>query len=135
MNGARRAWLVAAALVGGIAACGDGGGPVEPVAGNLLVVLATPNSGADGAILFTLSGPAAPLSATGATGLRVFAEPFAPRMQFAITGGTLSTGTILTLAVEDVNKVSQYSATIRQVANTANFVLRPLSGYSLRVRK
>lgn len=134
MNGARRAWLVAAALLGGIAACGDGG-PVEPVAGNLLVVLATPNSGADGAILFTLSGPAAPLSATGATELRVFAEPFAPTMQLAITGGTLSTGTILTIAVEDVNKVSQYSATIRQVANTANFVLRPLSGYSLRVRK
>ena len=50
-----RGWLVVALALGGAAgSCSDGTGPV---AGVLTVSLATPNPGADGAILFRISGP------------------------------------------------------------------------------
>ena len=55
--------------------------------------------------------------------------------KFAVTG-TLSTGSLLfTIDVPDINKVSQYSATIQQVAASSNFALRSLTNYALSVTK
>src|SRR6185503_11791427 len=61
-----------AVLVGVGLSCLDRTGPV---AGILNVKLTSPNSGADSAIVFTITGPAPLTSATPSAGLRLFAQP------------------------------------------------------------
>ncbi len=122
--------LMAVALLSAGSCGSDGTGPV---AGLLTVSLVTPNPNADGAILLSVTGPAALASATAPTGLRVFGQPLATTTRFAVTG-TLTTGAILSIGVADVNQVAQYKATVQAVA-AADFSLRSLSGYSLTVAK
>jgi hypothetical protein len=120
----RFAWTVM--LLGGALACERGSS-----AGILKVNLTTPNSGADRAILFTVTGPGTLRSATPRSGLRLFNRPFGTTNKVALTG-TLSTGTILAIEVPDVSKASEYTASIQQVATPAH-QLRALTGYSLTV--
>ncbi|HYR32134.1 MAG TPA: hypothetical protein VEO93_09450 [Gemmatimonadales bacterium] len=123
--------LVVAALVATIAACG---GSTGPVAGILKVKLVgTPNSGLDGAILLSVTAPTIPSAATAQGGFRLFGTPTATTSTFAVTG-TLSAGSVLfTIAVADISKVGQYSATVQQVAASSTFALRSLTNYSLSV--
>ena len=123
--------LVVAALVATIAACG---GSTAPVAGILKVKLVgTPNSGLDGAILLSVTAPTVPSAATAQGGVRLFGTPTATTSTFAVTG-TLSAGSVLfTIAVADISKVGQYSATVQQVAASSTFALRSLTNYSLSV--
>lgn len=104
-----------------------------PVAGLLNVSLTTPNSGADGAILLRIAGPAALTSAASGGGLRLFTQqaPFGTTNSFVLTG-TVAAGTILTIGVPDLSQASAYVPTILQVATPA-YQLRTLTGYSLRV--
>lgn len=121
--------LLLALALGSVASCGlDTTGPV---AGVLRVNFLTPNGGTDGAILFTVSGPAALTSATAGAGLRLFAQPLDTTNRFAVTG-PLASGTIVTIGVADVNRARSYRATIQGVAAT-NFQLRALAGYSITV--
>lgn len=122
--------LMALALLGA-GSCGSD--TTGPVAGLLTVSLVTPNPNADGAILLSVTGPAALTSATAPTGLRVFGQPLATTTRFAVTG-TLTNGAILSIGVADVNQVAQYKATV-QAAAASDFSLRSLSGYSLTVAK
>ena len=112
------------------------GKDVGPVAGNLSVRLATPNSGADSAIVFTITSPEALTSATPGVGLRLFAQPLGgTTTRFALTGNLTTSTTILTIGVANVNAVGQYSGSIEGVAQP-NFVLRPSgvgTGYGLTV--
>ncbi|HVH66234.1 MAG TPA: hypothetical protein VM716_00040 [Gemmatimonadales bacterium] len=124
-----RSVLIALALAGA-GSCESSQGPV---AGELTVSLATPNSGADGAILLSVTGPEALTSATVPAGLRLFGQPLGTTTRFAITG-TLSNGAVLTIGVPDVGKVAQYVATVQAVA-ASNFQLRALSSYSLTVAR
>ena len=119
----RFAWIV---LLGAALACSDG-----PTPGRLKVNLTSPNSGGDGAILLSVSGPGVLVSATPGAGLRLFHQPFATTNHVALTG-TLASGTILTIEVPDVSKASAYTATIQQVASPA-YQLRTLTGYALTV--
>ena len=124
----------AAATVGLVIACG--GDSTGSTAGTLTVSLTTPNSGLDGAAIVVLSGPAAPGSVTPAAGLTLWGGPVTGATDTIALTGTLSTGAILTLQVNDTRQVGQYSATLRQVAiASAPFTLRPpaLPGYSLTV--
>lgn len=115
---------IAAMLVLG-SSCGKG---TEPVAGNLSVRLTSPNSGADSAIVFTVTSPAPLTSATPGAGLRVFAQTLGgTTTRFVLTGQLTTSTTILTIGVENVNAVGQYSASIEGVAQP-NYVLRPLPG-------
>jgi hypothetical protein len=127
----RGGWLlVALALAGGAGSCsGDGG--TGPVAGVLTVSLATPNAGADGAILFSVSGPQPLTSVTAGPGFRIFAQPLSTFTRFAVTG-TLTNGAVVTIGVADTRKAAQYVATVRAVA-ASDFQLRLLTGYSLTV--
>jgi hypothetical protein len=121
----RRAWL-GLLLVGFALGCLDNGA----TPGTLTVRLTSPNT--DGAILFTVSGPAVLRSATAVPGLRLFAEPLATVNRFAVTGPVAS-GTVVMIEVPDISRASAYTATIQQVAAT-NYQLRPsLVGYSLTV--
>ncbi len=129
MNRYGRFLLLALALAGAGSCSSDGGGPV---AGMLTVSLTTPNSGADGAILLSVTGPQAPTRITAGAGLRAFSQPLSMTTKVAVTG-TLTSGAILTFGVTDTRQAAQYAATIQSVAAAADFQLRSLSGYSLTV--
>ena len=122
-------WLLVALALAGAGSCSSDGGPV---AGTLTVSLTTPNSGADGAILFSVIGPQAPTRITAGAGLRAFSQPLSLTTKVAVTG-TLTSGVLLTFGVTDTRQVAQYAATIQSVAASADFQLRSLSGYSLTV--
>jgi hypothetical protein len=127
----RGGWLlVALALCVGAGSCSSDGG-TGPVAGVLTVSLTTPNTGADGAMLFNVSGPQALTSVTAGPGLRVFAQPLSTLTRFAVTG-TLANGAVVTIGVADTRQVAQYAATVQSVA-ALDFQLRSLTGYSLTV--
>ena len=128
----RRVALSLGLAAGAIAGLSCGRDPTGPQPGVLQVRLAIPfpNSGADGAILFTLAGPAAPTAAIAAPGLQVFHGGLAPVTKYAIVGTLSNNATILTLQVTDVRQ--QYSATVTQVA-ASTYQLRALSGYAVTV--
>lgn len=132
----RRAALLTLVLVGAVA-CLDSS---EPVAGTLQVVLTKP-AGADGAIMFTLAGPDAPALAFAGAGLLFWGPPFAGAnpVKVLLTGALANGQTILTFAVNDVNRASQYSATILQVAaDDGTYAQRNVgvsSGYALTVTR
>ncbi|HKC41161.1 MAG TPA: hypothetical protein VKC15_16590 [Gemmatimonadales bacterium] len=114
-----------AILVGVGLSCGgkDGTGPV---AGDLKVQLTSPNSGADSAIVFTITSPAPLTSATPGAGLRLFAQPLGgTATRFVLVGRLFTSTTILTIGVADVNAVGQYSGSIGGVAQP-NYALRAL---------
>ncbi len=123
-------WLAVVLALGGVGSCLDSSGPV---AGVLTVSLASPNPGGDGAILLTVTGPAALTSVSAEPGLRVFSDTLRAISHFAVTG-PLASGAILTIGVADVKRAPQYVATIQSVAAN-DFNLRPLNGYSLTVAK
>jgi len=121
-----------AAIVLVVVTCGDDG-PVGPVAGTLSVRLTSPNTGADQAILLTVTGPTALTSATAGSGLRLFQPPLGgPETRFALVGRVSTGVTILTIGVEDVGRVNEYSAAIEGVSR-ADYQLRSLTGYELTV--
>jgi hypothetical protein len=111
----------------GAGSCVDG---VGPVAGLLTVSLATPNSGADGAILLTVSGPGV-TSVSAEPGLRVFSSTLGTTNNFAVTG-SLANGVILRIGVPDTRRANQYVATVQKVAAN-DYSLRGPAGYSLTV--
>ena len=114
--------------LGAAQSCGDGTGPV---AGVLNVGLVTPNSDPDGALVVTVTGPEALMSASPGTGLRLFSQGLGATTRFTLTG-TLTNGVILAIGVADVRRASQYVATIEQAAGE-DLQLRSLAGYSLTV--
>lgn len=112
------------------------GKDVGPVAGNLKVQLTSPNSGADSAIVFTITSPAPLTSAAPGAGLRLFAQTLGgTTTRFVLTGQLTTSTTILTIGVENVNAVGQYTGSIQGVAQP-NYALRGLpGGYALTVIK
>lgn len=126
--------ILAATAVALVVACkGDSTGPV---AGTLKINLTTPNSGADGAVMLVLSSPVAPTAVAAGAGLALWGAPVTSTSAKVVLTGTLTTGTIMTLDVDDINKVAQYSVSLQQVAASSGFGLRiPLTGYSATVTK
>ncbi len=131
MTATRRTLIRAAVIL--LAACK--GNPTGPVAGTLKVNLTTPNSGFDGAAVIALTSPVPPTSVTPTAGLALWGGPVATTNARIVLTGTLSTGTILTLQVDDVNKVGQYSVTVQQVAAATYQRRSSLTGYSATVTK
>lgn len=125
----------AAACVMLLAACG--GGSTGPVAGSLKVNFTTPNNGHDAAVLLLLTAPAPPAGATGSAGLTVWGTPFSSTTAKLVVTGTLSTGTLFTLQVDDVNKVNQYTVAVQLVAadSAGGYLPRGVSGYSASITK
>lgn len=121
-----------AAAAGLLLACG---GDTGPVAGTLKVNLASPNNGQDGAALLVLSTPVPPRSVSAGTGLTLWGGPVTTTNGRLVLTGNVTTGTILTLQVDDINRVRQYSVTLQQVARTSDLQLEALGGYSVTVTK
>jgi hypothetical protein len=130
MSPLRRGALVAS--VGLLLACG---GTTGPVAGTLNVNLASPHNGMDGAVLLVLSAPVPPVSVRAGSGLTLWGGPVTTANATLALTGSVTTGTILTLQVDDINKFRQYSVTLQQVAQTSGYQLESLAGYSVTVTK
>jgi len=130
MNLLRRGRL--AASVGLLLACS---GTTAPVAGTLKVNLASPNNGADGAVLLVLSAPVPPVRVNAGSGLTLWGGPITSANSTLVLTGNVTTGTILTLQVDDINKVRQYTVTLQQVAQSSGYQLESLAGYSVTVTK
>lgn len=131
--------LLGVALVAIVTATGlscGGGDPTMSGPGVLQVRLTSPNSGADSAMVFTISGPAALTSASAGTGLRLFQQPLGgTSTRFALTGQLHNGATILTIGVTDIGALSQYSGSINGVA-LPNYQLRSLpGGYALALTR
>ncbi|HWZ26994.1 MAG TPA: hypothetical protein VNX15_00430 [Gemmatimonadales bacterium] len=103
--------------------------PTGPQAGTLYVKLQSPNSGADGAILLTLStpGPVTHVAVTGPDTL--WTTDYSSTNSKVLITGAISGGVILKFDVDDVNLVSQYLVTVDQVASSSDYSLRSLSQY------
>ena len=131
----RSSWkLVAAALLATAVACGKDN--TGPVAGMLKVQLTvTPNSGLDGAVLFSVTGPVVPSAVGAGSGFRLFGTAAATTNTFAVTGTLSTNSVVMTLTVDDITKVSQYSATVMSVASSSTYTLRTTTGYTLKVTK
>jgi hypothetical protein len=128
-----------AALLAGLLAAGLSCGGKEPTVsgpGELKVRLTSPNSGLDSAIVFTISGPAALTSAVAAPGLRLFQQPLGgTSTRFALIGQLTTGVTILTIGVQDLGELSQYTGTITGIA-VPNYTLRVLpGGYALALTR
>ena len=115
-----------------------GGDSTSSGPGQLNVRLTTPNSGADSAIVFTITGPpgAVLTSATAGIGMRVFHAPFTgTTTRFAVVGQLTQGAVLLTIGVPNVSEFSQYSGTIEGVAQP-NYQLRTLpGGYALAITR
>jgi hypothetical protein len=131
--------LISAAVLAGVIAVGLSCGGKEPTVsgpGELKVRLTSPNSGLDSAIVFTISGPAALTSAVAAPGLRLFQQSLGgTSTRFALIGQLTTGVTILTIGVQDLGELSQYTGTITGVA-VPNYSLRVLpGGYALALTR
>jgi len=125
--------IVALVAVAGGLSCGRD--IVAPVAGTLRVQLTTPNSGADSAMVLTINGPQGGITgATAGPGLQMFNQPVGGTVtKFALVGQLNNGATLLTIGVTDVGRISQYAASVYQVA-APDYTLRPaLAGYALTV--
>ena len=130
MTALRRVAL--AVSVGLLLACS---GTTGPVAGTLKVNLASPNNGLDGAVLLVLSSPVPPASVNAGPGLTLWGGPVTTANATLVLTGTVSTGTLLTLQVDDINRFKQYSVTLQQVAKSVDHSLESLGNYSVTVTK
>lgn len=109
--------------------------PTGPQPGTLSVQLQTPNSGADAAILFTLSGPTTVTNVRASAGDTLWTTDFSATSTKVVLTGPIGGGVILRFDVPDVNQYGQYLATISQVANSSNYALRSLTNYVAFVSK
>lgn len=125
--------LLTAALVAGVSCGGDGTGPSGP--GTLLVKLTSPHTGADSAIVFTISGPQPLTSAAAGTGLRLFQQALGgTSTKFALIGQLNTNAVILTIGIQDLKQWNQYTGSIGGVAQP-NYQLRSLIGYALALTR
>lgn len=125
--------LLAGVLTVGLSCGGD---PMMSGPGELKVRLTSPNSGLDSAIVFTITGPAALTSAVPGAGLRLFQQALGgTSTRFALIGQLNTGAVILTIGVQDISELSQYTGSITGVA-LPNYNLRPLpGGYALAVMR
>jgi hypothetical protein len=131
----RGLWLAAAALVltGVIAGCGDDVVTSStPQARTFVVVLQSP-SDVDGAILFDVMGGAV-VNLIGAfsPAPRVYTRSVDASTTRVAVVGNIAPGGVVTFEVTQSARVSDYSATVLEVADRSN-ELRELAGYSLIV--
>lgn len=126
--------ILAGALLTGLSCGGDG--PTDSGPGTLIVRLTSPAANADSAIIITITGPAAPTSATAGTGLRLFQDPAGSgaTRRYALTGRLSNGATILTIGVTDVSAFAQYQGSVDGVSQD-NYQLRPLNGYALALTR
>jgi hypothetical protein len=120
-------------LTAAVTSCGGGGGGGGgPVEGWLKIVLDTPNAG-DGAILFRIQGGPIEEIEGGTMMEDGSFNQFSSFMR-VVVAGPLVDGDLVYIHVPDIGDLSDYTATIEQVAaNAPPHAQRSLTGYSLTI--
>jgi hypothetical protein len=104
--------------------------PSGPVAATFDVSFST-GFNDDGAVLFTITG--GPVESVEAPGYQYYSAQIDPNTLQVIVVGDLHPGTIARIHVADERRLSQYSASIKQVAATHSYIQRDPVAYSLVV--
>jgi hypothetical protein len=117
------------ALLGLGLGCG-GGDSSGPTAGSLTVSLVTPNSD-DGAVLLTLTGPNLANAQSASSSYRLYWRLVSPGEVRAILVGNLTAGAVLTVDVDDLSKIGQYSGTVVEAASRSDVVRASMAGYGV----
>ena len=126
-------WLAGAGLIAAVACGSDTITSAQP--GNIFVKLQSPNSGFDGAILFTLNGPTPPTNVTTAPGDTLWTPSLPGTVNKVIITGPIRSGVILTFGVPDVNQYQEYVVSVGQVASSSDYSLRSIVNYLAYVSK
>jgi hypothetical protein len=123
--------LAACALV---AACDGGSGPSEPVPGQLVVRVETPNI--DRALVVQVSGPG-PITGIQAAspGGRTFGATGGSTVRAAVFGTFQGESAVIRITVPDVNRARSYTAEVIEAADASNQLRAVLSGYNATVSK
>lgn len=121
--------MQAIALAVGVVMWACSHNPTGPQAGTLFVKLQSPNSGADGAILLTLTSPAPVANVAAAGGDTLWTTDYSTTVSKVLLTGPISSGVILKFDVEDVNLVGEYIVTVNQAASSSDYSLRALTNY------
>jgi hypothetical protein len=117
------------ALLGAGLACG-GNSSTGPVAGTVTVSLVTPNSD-DGVVLVTLTGPSFTTAQSASSAYHVYWRLVSAGEVRAIVVGNVTAGAVLTVNVDDVGKVAQYSGTVVEAASRSDVVRPSVEGYGV----
>ena len=133
---ARIALIVLAAALG--LTCKDEGtapstpnAPDAPVT-SLVVSLTTPQSD-DGAILVTVRGPALATIQSASPDYLVFSNAVSANEARVIVVGDLERGSVFTVALGGSARLSDYSASIGQVATRADVLRADVAGYRMTI--
>jgi hypothetical protein len=128
----RAAFALAACAL--LAACDGGSGPSEPVPGQLVVRVETPNT--DRALVVQVSGPG-PITAVqpAATGGRAFGPVGGGSVRAAVFGTFQGRSDVIRITVPDVNRAGSYSAQVVEAADASNQLRASLAGYSATVAR
>lgn len=99
-----------------------------PTPGALKVLLTTPNND-DGALLFTVVGPA--IDSVHASGYVGYAAAVSATSWRLIVTGNVTSGVIAEVWVRDTAQLEAYVASLDQAAARGSYEQQSLSGYSL----
>ena len=123
--------LAAAALLG---ACDSGSGSSDPVPGQLVVRVKTPNS--DRALVVQVSGPG-PITAVApaAPGGVAYGEPGGSSVRVAAFGTFSGESDVVRITVPDVTRAGSYTAQVTEAADAGNQLRAALGGYTATVSR
>lgn len=128
--------LVAVAVLAlGFAGFACSHAPTGPQPGTLSLMLNNPNSGNDGAILVTLSGPTTITNAVVQAGDTLWTTDFSSGVVRVLVTGNIRTGALLRFDVPDVNAYQSYGVTVNQAVRSVDYVEESLSQYTGYVQK
>ena len=116
-------WALAGLLL--LACSGEYTGPVS---GTLNLSLTSPQ-GAQGAVLFTVSG--GPVDTVEAVGYELYSARVDASTWRVIVVGELASGTVAQIRIPDNRQASQYMATVHQVALRSGYAPRDPAGYTI----
>lgn len=128
--------LPALAAVAVLAACESGSGPDNPVPGQLVVRVATPNS--DRGLVVQVSGPG-PITAVeaAAPGALVFSSGAGAGagVRAAAFGTFTGESDVLRITVPDVGRARSYTASVVEASDALNQVRTSVAGYRATVSR
>jgi hypothetical protein len=129
----RPGWIFALmAALSVSAACSKDPVAIVPHAGTLTVRLTTQHVD-DGALTFTLSGPAINNATAANASLRLFTRGSGESTIVGVLVGALANGAVVTLNVPDVTAAAGYAAQVLEVADRNDALRASLAGYALSV--
>ena len=128
----RRRFLCLAVAVTAIAPACDKTPAAPPVAGTAIVSLNSPNED-DGALLITLRGPGVSAAQSASSDYLVYWRLAGEGEIRVLVLGELEPGPLFRVQLEATNRLSEYSATIEQVATRQDMLRTDMSGYGLMV--